>query len=216
MQRRHTRALVSVLSGFALLFFLVQPSAASTGTINSGHLGVNLTPALTSDLTPGTGTCPNWPPPGTHPTLQLNATSAAPNLVHVTLHVTYAAFTYNNTHYFLSGITGHGTGTINAATGFTVGPFTSSVGNIYAASAGNPCIPDTNAPLCGGVRLNTTTAPLNVTGNFPGGHTFAPPAITGTAVINGSGGIQAAGCLPPFAALNGKTLTLTNVNVTLV
>ncbi len=209
--QRHTKALVSVLSGFAMLFLLVQPSGASAGTVNSGHLGVNMTPALTTDLTPNTGPCPNVA------ALALDATSTAPTSVHVTLHITNGGFAYSGATYFLNGITSHATGTINhTTTAFTVGPFSSTVGNLYPETFPGSCVPNTNAPLCGGVRLNTTTAPLNLHGTFPAGHSFSPPNLTGTAVVSGSGGIQAAGCVAPFSALNGKTLTFTNMNVTFV
>ncbi len=214
--QRNTKALVSVLSGVAMLFLMVQPGSASTGTVNSGHLGVNLIPALTSDLTPGTGPCDHvWPPPGTHRPLAMDATSSGAVAVHATLHVTYHSFIYGSTVYFLSGITAHGTGTMNSTTQFTIGPFTSTIGNIYPETFSGSCIPDTTRPLCAGVRLNTTTAPLNIHGSFPAGHTISGPALTGTAVFSGSGGVQAATCLPPFSALNGKTITL-NVNLTLV
>ncbi len=208
--QRLSKSLVAVLSGLAMLFVLVQPSGASTGTVNSGHLGVNLTPALTTDLAPGTGPCPGLPS-----ALSLNATSSGANGLSVTIHITGGAFTYGGATYFLSGITGHASGTINTSTtNFSVGPFSSTNGNIYAETSPGSCT--IGSAVCSAVRLNTTTAPLNLTGSFPGGHTFAPPAITGTAVLNGSGGVQAAGCLPPFSALNGKTVTISNMNVTLV
>lgn len=215
--RRISKPLVAVLSGLALMVFMATPSSASTGTVNSGTLSVNLTPALNVNLAPGTGPCPGLPS-----ALSLTATSSGgPGTygVATTLTINDGAFTYGGVTYFLDNITAsasNSTGLVDnaGADNVSTGNFTSSNGNIYPETSSGSCTPSTS-PLCTAVRLSTTV-PLSLSGTFPAGATGMTPNVVGTAVVSGSGGIQAAGCLAPFSALNGKTMTISNMDVTFV
>ncbi len=208
---RPLRSTIALLTGLALAVLLVPPAGASTGTVNSGHMGLNTDPLLntTWDLAPSTGPCPEAPP-----SVSLTATSSAGGGIHLTLTIDLV-YTWNATTYFMTGIQGSATGTIDpTTTSFTVGPFTSTNGNIYAETSPGSCV--RGAAVCSAVRINTVTVPLSLHGSFPGGHTVSVPNVTGTAVMSGSGGFQAAGCVSPFSAYNGKVLSFTNVNVTFV
>ncbi len=210
---RPIRPLVAAVTGLMLVLLPAQPGAASTATLNSGHLGINITPAVTVDVT-APGPCPGSPIAISATTS--NATTTPPQYdVNVTISFTNADFSYGGATYFYSGLTLTGSGVLNDTAGadtFSVGPFSTTNGNIYAESSPGSCTP--GSAICAVLRANTTTTPLNGTGSFPAGATGMTPDLLGTAVVNASGGIQAAGCVAPFAALNGKVVTLTNVSAT--
>lgn len=211
MMRRIAKPLVAVASVLALLFVSAQPSsAATTGTVNSGTLSVNLTPALVEDLTPP-GVCPAG--------ISLTASTSDatnPHTVTLTLVVDDAAFDYNGSRYFLDNITATATGASfdTALDTIATGSFTSTTGNIYTANAAPNDCTRTNTTLCAGVRLATTAPILNLNGTFGGTVGGSPTEVLGTGEVDGSGKIQAVGCNAPFAALNSSVLTLTDLNVT--
>lgn len=207
--RRTLKPLLALTAGLALLFLGAAPSGATTGTVNSGTLSVNLTPALSVNLAPGTGPCPGAS------ALSLDVTTSgtsSPYGADTTATINDGAFTYSGATYFLDGITANApSGTVTPGGTLSTGNFTSTVGNIYPETSPGSCVPNTSAPLCAGVRLDPA-APLSLSGSFSG--TVTPPGLSGTAVVSGSGNVQAVGCSSPFGALDDRILTLTSVNVT--
>jgi hypothetical protein len=215
--RPPTRSLVAALSGVALLLLGAAPSGATTGSVNSGTLSVNFTPALNLDLAPGTGPC------GGPSLLSLDLTTtgaSSPYGVSTDLSITAANgdFSFGST-YFLDvdavgtagSLTDNGSGADPVATGSLAS--SGLRGNIYPETAPGSCTPDLATPLCSTVRFSTVV-PLSLSGSFPAGATVSPPNVAGTAVLSGSGGFQALGCVAPLSGFNGKTFTFANVDVT--
>ncbi len=213
--RRISKALAAGGAGLALLFATAVPGAATPGTVNSGTLSVNLTPALVVDLgSGGGGGGGGGNPCSGSGILSLDVVTSggtSPHGATTTLSINNAAFSYSSGIYFLRGITATASGSVNTGAGtVSTGSFSSTIGNIYPDDG--TCNPNLSSPLCAGVRLATVGAVLSLAGSFSG--TVTAPAIAGNAVVSGSGGIQASGCVAPFAALNGKTLTLNALDVT--
>jgi hypothetical protein len=99
-----------------------------------------------------------------------------------------------------------GTGSVTISGGsITIGSF-AITGNVYPETTPGSCVPDLTAPRCfGGVLANN----LTLSGTWSG--TVTPPALSGTATVTGSSSITAFGCIPPYSALNGHTMTISNM-----
>jgi hypothetical protein len=205
------RPLLAVTVGISLLVLAAAPSGATVGTVTNGTATINLSTVLSIDLTGATAPCAiggaalDVTPAGT--TFPYSGTADL---------AIFRSFTYQGATWFL---------TLDAAStsvvidtlwwgpeSLTTGPFapTSQVA-IYPEDPLLPCTPDVWSPVCTTITLGATTPILELSGIFLG--TVSPPALSGTAYLDGSGRISASGCTAPFAALSNKTLTITDMTV---
>lgn len=202
--QRILKPLLVITAGFALLLVSAVPSGASSGNVTGGSLSVNLVPPLTSSLVPGTGPCPSGPVS----TLTVTSSGSGPSYpISATLNVPSSAFDYQGDTYFLvaSGTSSSGSVDPSAGTASAVVPVTAQ---IYRETAPGSCVADTT-PVCTGPIATR----LTLSGTFSG--TVTPPAVVGTTTLSGSGRTSVLGCALPFAALNGKTVTISSLTATL-
>ncbi|HEX7133418.1 MAG TPA: hypothetical protein VF228_12635 [Iamia sp.] len=201
--KRFTKPAVALVSAAAMLFLLAAPSSAATGTVNSGTVGVNLTPALSVTLGTGTTGC-------AASTLTVaNGGSGA-----IAIGITQGAFDYGtpNPHVLVANATGTYSTTLISGTTYSVSGSMSTTATgtttarIFARTGTCTATATTECgPIVTTITVNSTTS------TFTGDIT----TMTGTAVINASGTLSAFGCAAPFSAINGKIITITNMNVSL-
>lgn len=206
--RRTFKAVAALAAVVALLSLNAAPSGAQTGTVTGGTITVNLIPNIVEPLASTTGSCGN-----TLDIDQTNSLTAGHSSLTILGHFVYTGNPYilevnyssiNVSSTYVSGTNPTAVYSL-AATGFTV---TNVM--VYNSTAVDSCTK--SAAKCG----NIDAAFPAMTGTFTGSVTTAGTAhtLSGTASLNTIvATIAAAGCTPPFSALNGKTATIAGMTV---